>query len=108
MHFVLGNSGGCFETCRFLCSSMHTCLLYTHSQKAVDLLCKIVLSRRDKYWTASEEPGEDKRPHQERWEPNSHLFFMENPVQTAEDGEGPHRTLRERCGKPEVQSFKCI
>lgn len=35
---------------------------------------------------------------------------MENPVQTAEDGEGPHRTLRERCGKPEVQSLhlKCI
>lgn len=37
---------------------------YTHSQRDVDLLCRIVLSRRDKYWTASEEPGDDKRPRQ--------------------------------------------
>lgn len=41
------------------------------------------------YWTASEEPGEDKGPHQERWELNSHLFFMENLAQTAEDGDSP-------------------
>lgn len=33
MHFVPGNSGGCFETCRFLCSSMHTCLLHTHTHR---------------------------------------------------------------------------
>lgn len=64
MHFVPGNSGGCFETCRFLCSSMHTCLLYTHSQKAVDLLCKIVLSRRvldgerRAWWRQRASPGE--------------------------------------------------
>lgn len=109
MHFVPGNSGGCFETCRFLCSSMHTCLLHTHTHRKPWIFsaglyyhAETSIGRRAKSLVTTK--GLTSR------DGNLILiyFFMENPVQTAEDGEGPHRTLRERCGKPEVQSLKCI
>lgn len=46
VHFVPGNSGGCFETCRFLCSSMHTCLLHTLTERRGSSLQDCIITQR--------------------------------------------------------------
>lgn len=67
MHFVPGNSGGCFETCRFLCSSMHTCLLHTHTltesrgsslQDCILTQRQVLDSKRRAWWRQKASPVE--------------------------------------------------
>lgn len=55
------------KTCRFLCSATRTHAhtythIHTHSQKAVDLVCETVFSRRDECWMLRKQSGEDERP----------------------------------------------